>query len=193
MAYRRLKSLLANIMLGEKATFAVLVLVFYWNNPVAMAKPVSSSRVQCRQPVARLLNDGDWRFRSGNLLCDGDRLTPIDGKKLVVLCFQSRRLLTAGNGLVGDLCNKPVTNGQPCGDRYRCLRVRGGEQKPRFVRPLGNVLMERRPDLSWEPVVGATRYSVRVTGKGVRWQKSVTSESLVYPSGQPSLQYWQRL
>lgn len=148
------------------------------------------------QPIGRVLTLGDHRFAPGSLLCRGDRLNLPSGKKVQVLCYFNRQVLSLSSGIVSapGRCVPKELGVKVCSgaDRSTCSKPKGitaTAELPTLHSPYGNALIEDRPPFSWAGVRGATQYSVAVRGPGVQWQTTVKGTSLPYPQAQPGMNY----
>lgn len=143
------------------------------------------------KPVGRVLSGGDRNLVAGSLLCQGDRLNPLPGKNVQVLCFlQSRVLSFIGLKSLASRCQPPQTGIRRCPGNSNsiCWKPRGdGASAITLNRPYGSLIVDNRPLIAWTPVQGATRYLVEVHGNGISWQRQVQQESLPYPADQPAL------
>lgn len=58
---------------------------------------------------------------------------------------------------------------------------------PYIISPRRTKLMTTNPVLKWNPVSGATTYTVMVRGDGLEWKTEVTATEMVYPPNAPRL------
>lgn len=142
-------------------------------------------------PVGRVLSVGDKNLVAGRLLCEGDRLNPLPGKNVQVLCFlQSRVLSFVGLKSLASKCQPPQTGIRRCPGNSNsiCWKPRGdGDSAIRLKQPYGSLIADNRPSLSWTPASGATHYLVEVHGNGLSWQTQTQESTLPYPVDQPAL------
>ena len=187
-----------------KIRLVEITLLLVFTNGVAWA---TSPSVQVRNslaqincsPIGRIVNDGDLYWKAGSLLCKGDRLEPIKGKSVQVLCYLTRQVLYLKAGVVSELekkCVPPSTTPMPCSieNRSNCLQPKGSiaaSGVPSIISPYGSEIATIRPLLAWHSVAGATGYTVTVEGRGVAWEKSVDAATLrlAYPTNKPSFMF----
>lgn len=148
------------------------------------------------QPIGRVLSPGDRQFAPGSLLCRGDRFNLPPGKKVQVLCYFNRQVLSLSNGIVSapGRCVPKEFRVKFCSsaNRSTCPKSKGfaaTAELPTLISPYGSALIDDRPPLSWASVQGATKYSVAVRGPGEQWQTTVEGTSLPYPQAQPGMSY----
>lgn len=185
-----------------KIRLVEITLLLVFTNGVAWA---TSPSVQVRNslaqincsPIGRIVNDGDRYWKAGSLLCKGDRLEPVKGKSVQVLCYLTRQVLYLKADVASELekkCVPPPTTPMPCSieNRSNCLQPKGpiaASGVPSVISPYGSEIATIRPLLAWHPVAGASSYTVRVEGRGVAWEKSVDAATLrlAYPTDKPKL------
>lgn len=182
-----------------KRKIALLGVGFFlvWTSAVVLAVPEDRTITQLRcDPIGRVLNQGDKRFSSGSLLCEGETLTLASGVKVDFLCFLNRRILTLLGGTVSavDECVPKEIRVKSCSarDTSNCPSPKGpgsNSNTPEIVSPYSSTLLNGRPLFSWYAVAGATGYTVEVRGEGVGWQKIVQGTTLAYPNEQPAMQF----
>lgn len=158
----------------------------------------SARQLRCSEPVGKIINDADRLLPAGSSLCKGDRLQQRNGAKIDVLCYLNpgAGVLHLGSGIISDKCVPPPTQvqAQQCTpqNRANCRKRKGPSEDrnaPTLLNPYSSAVLNTRPYLSWYAVAGATSYSVLVRGKGVDWEKQVSSTALPYPKEQPAMQY----
>lgn len=168
----------------------VFLLVLFFYAQTITPSGSQASRSNCK-PVGRILNSGDRNLVAGSLLCEGDRLNPLLGKNVQVLCFwQSQVLNFIGFTSLASKCQPPQTGIRRCpGDSNSiCWKPRGdADSAIRLKQPYGSLIADNRPSLSWTPVSGATHYLVEVHGNGLSWQSQTQESTLPYPVDQPAL------
>ena len=126
----------------------------------------------------------------GAVLCLGDLLRPAKEAKVIVQC--------------ADLNQNPwnVPAGVPSGAAMGCrppeepihtitgpitpTRDPLARRIPYIISPNSTWLLNNKPQLRWQAVPGATSYTVRVSGAGVKWETEVSTTSVVY-TGEPPL------
>ncbi|MCC5640157.1 tetratricopeptide repeat protein [Nostoc sp. CHAB 5844] len=175
---------------------AALVLLIPYSY-TAWGQPKSATKRLCANPIMRVYSEGDSYLPIGSLLCEGDRIHPINnGGKVDVLCFLNQKFVQLPSGsITSDKCQEPTANTEKkCTFQtlINCPKTRGdGENKntPIVLSPYGNVLLDRRPIFSWYPVPGATSYKVYLTAYNLDWQAATSNTRLPYPQGQQELQY----
>ena len=155
-----------------------------WSQPQPVVKRTC-------EPIARVLSAGDRTLKPGSLLCQGDRLQPVNNGTVAVLCYINRTVLQLLQGSISDAASKCVPQAIQA-KRSDYLNPKGpGENAhaPALRRPYSSAILDPRPLLSWDAVRGATSYTVQVKGKGVNWSDEVRSNLLPYPHQQPDLQF----
>lgn len=163
---------------------------------IPLSSKINSPR-RCTQPIGRVIGDGDNRLKAGSLLCAGDRLQPVSEAKIEVLCYLNRKVLRLGKGSVSGQCF-PLTEQEQTLDctrynRAKCPRRKGpigDNNAPLLIAPYSSVVLETRPNLTWNRVAGTTNYKVQVNGVGVNWSETVVENNyLAYPQTQPALKF----
>ncbi|MDZ4877799.1 MAG: hypothetical protein CLLPBCKN_007234 [Chroococcidiopsis cubana SAG 39.79] len=185
-----------------KTKLVEIALLFAFTDGVAWATspsvPARNSLAQAKcNPIGRIMNDGDRYWKTGSLLCKGDRLEPVKGKSVQVLCYLTRQVLYLKVGVASELeqkCALPATTPMPCSieNHSNCLQPKGpiaASGVPSVISPYGSEIATVRPLLAWHSVAGATSYTVRVEGRGVAWEKSIDAATLrlTYPTDKPQL------
>jgi len=153
---------------------------------------VSRSRARCN-PVGRIVSGEGGNFSRGKIICSGTRIEPTTNARM--LCFRDRSIvrLTAGQSTV---VNRQTCSGdlalslEACqsGQAFQCFRAKGPEQSDfQLVEPSKTVAVGARPRISWQPVKDAREYTVRVSGSGVSWERTVRDTALTYPTNEAEL------
>ncbi|MGG6267159.1 hypothetical protein ACQ4M3_13405 [Leptolyngbya sp. AN03gr2] len=145
-------------------------------------------------PIGRIISGSGNNFSRGQIICAGDRLTPTSTAQM--LCFSSRSLIRLRQGQSTTVNHRACPSQlaislEPCqfGQSTQCFRAKGPEQNGfQLIEPSGTTVAEPRPPIVWQPVAGAREYTIRVTGPGVNWERTVRETVLNYPSGEPGLQ-----
>jgi predicted negative regulator of RcsB-dependent stress response len=125
----------------------------------------------------------------GTPLYRGDILWPKEGARVVVRCGNGRNsTLPAGvpSG-VSNYCPLP-----PKGNIIITPPRQGEDSRiasdiPYIISPRNTAVLNDKPTLRWNAVRGATAYTVRVSGPGVDWERTVSTPEVVYP-GEPPLE-----
>lgn len=152
----------------------------------------------CDEPSGRIYSTGDRFLKTGRYLCLGERINPVNGTAVKVLCFLNRKILYLKQSTVFNtqICAPPpneavqcsVLNIVPCPHDYK-----GSDDEknaPIVTSPYGSSIIDNRPEISWRSVVGADSYTVVVKGNGVNWKKDIVNAThLSYPKEQKELQY----
>ena len=130
-----------------------------------------------------------YRTDFGSLLHAGDLLQVGADSNAVILCNGLRTRQIPGGSPVGlnNIC-PPAEEAILVRSGVLVGNTRGGSDPflPYIISPRKTKLFTMTPMLRWNPVPGATSYTVTVKGEGVDWQTTVTEPSVAYP-GQPSL------
>lgn len=161
-----------------------------------MGQPLPVTRSNSRQcePIGRVLSTGDRSWVVGSLLCQGDRLHPVNGSSIEVLCYLNRKVLWLGSGSVTNKCvPQAKQQAQQCTltNRSNCPKPKGPREDsnvPALISPYSSAILNTRPNLSWYSVPGANSYTVQVSGADINWEKEVGNLVLSYPKEQPALQ-----
>ncbi|MGR3278323.1 hypothetical protein ACSYAD_24830 [Acaryochloris marina NIES-2412] len=146
---------------------------------------------QCQSVVARILSSGDQAHAVGRLLCARDKLRPVQNQQPIIICYNPPNLLRGGKDKVGRLCS-PRLNGRQSHDSFDYFKGRGSiraEGKPSLIQPFGVMVLQSRPRLVWNPIQGATHYSISVEAFNGEWELVVSSgNSLSYPQAWPDME-----
>ena len=181
-------------MIVRSLVIGLVLLFTNWSSALA-AQTLSINKRDRNQlecdPIGRVLNNGDRRFVAGSLLCSRDWLQSKRGATVKVLCYASRKILRLKSGAVSAQCTSQVNKVLPCtpDNRSYCPKPKGpGEgNSPALISPYSSLILNQRPSLSWYAVMGATSYTVTVSGEDINWQKTVTGTQISYPKEQPAL------
>ena len=184
-------------MIGRNLVIGLMLLFLDWSSAV-VAQGLSNrrntrSQVKC-DPIGRVISDGDRRFKTGSLLCQGVRLQVAKGATVEVLCYANRKILRLKSSTDLDKCTPQATKMLPCTPENKsyCPKPKGPREEgniPTIISPYSSSILSHRPELSWYAVAEATSYTVQVKGAGVNWEKKVKSTHLPYPKEQPALQF----
>ncbi len=147
-------------------------------------------------PIGRLLSAGDRNKKKGSFIFPGDRINPIEGQKVKVLCYLNRKILELGKGAVDDTedkCVRDSTEVRKCtlNSRSNCPKPKTPNtttEIPVLVNPYSNVLLNPRPFISWYGIPSATSYIVTLSGKGSNWKKQTNTTTLPYPVDERPMQ-----
>lgn len=178
--------------LKKRLSLGLSVILTSWVGLSAVSR--AENRIIEASGQVMLQRDGWSNFRSvgvGTLVNVGDRLKVETGVKAVVRCADNTlwRLLT-GNPY-------PVTYG--CSNDPLLLRIGkqsdnapGGHNSaiPYMISPRRTFVQSNQVKLRWNPVAGATSYSVRLVrqrDQAVIWEQEVKGTEVNYP-GNPSLE-----
>lgn len=147
--------------------------------------------VRCQSTTARILSPGDQQHPAGRLLCAQDRLSPAQNQQPIVVCHNPPKLLRGGKKDVGGLCSPKQKESQSL-KRLRYFNGRGSiieKGQPSLIRPFGVMGLHSRPRLVWNPIQGATHYSISVEAFNGEWELIVNSDnSLSYPQSWPDME-----
>lgn len=187
-------------MLGEKIVKSLglpIALTFCLASCIAVAGAISSRAVNAQtrcNPIGRIVSGSGENFSQGQIICAGDRL--VSANNVQMLCFNNRAIIRF-EGVQTAVVDSQTCGGgsvvatEPCqpGQTTRCFRPRGpGEGDFQLIEPSQTTVTEDRPRITWEAVEGATQYTVRVSGTGVSWERSLESTELDYPQDESALQ-----
>ena len=120
----------------------------------------------------------------GDFLRAQDHLQVRTSSTVEVMCNDGRpRSFSAGTYTVGDYCASASPSLRtPQRQPARPIQAR----IPYVVRPRNTGLLdEPQPLIRWNPVVGAQRYTVHVSGPEVAWSREVVGDSQVTYEGPP--------
>ncbi|PSB04954.1 tetratricopeptide repeat protein [Merismopedia glauca] len=178
-------------------TVLIITSLIGFNGAIALAeKPatlVNRATAKSCSPIGRILTSTDRRWQAGTLLCQGDRLYIPPTAQIGVFCFLNRQILPPQSGTILAKCvSQPRTSIRPCSTATRrfCPKTKGPldlASTPELLSPLGRILLQGRPRLSWRQVKDASSYSVSVYGKGVNFVQTVGDTTLSYPQSQPAM------
>ncbi|MBP0000818.1 MAG: fibronectin type III domain-containing protein [Cyanobacteria bacterium SID2] len=149
--------------------------------------------LQIEGDVAVQRDDGrSFAPELGTLLYPGDRLQIASGRA-IVQC-QDLSVATVTEADWTNACQSDPNTSDCSDDAVRCPH-RGDEiaasnsATPYIIAPRRTNLLDDRPTLRWNPVPGATRYTVRLREDGLEiWRGEATSAQIEYPEDAPSLQ-----
>jgi hypothetical protein len=176
------KSLLCiavGVMMGQSAAIAVTPAIASVQGRVELKRKTAAAegfQVIKKVPVSLKIGD-QLRLSTGaiaQIACPGDK-KPTDVKR-------------TGERLgVRDLCPqwKPVIGKGP-----PAIASLGGTnaQIPYLISPRRTLLLSATPTLRWNPVAGATQYTIQISNaQGIIWQTQVKEAQVTYP-GTPALQ-----
>lgn len=153
----------------------------------------SNSQEQTCKVVAKVLS-GDINWAPGSKLCQEDKVHPVNGHKVEVLCYLSAKILQLTSSTMGEHCSpRYQRQNQNCTlrDGRTCIKPKGpgeDENAPTLITPYGLVILNMSPTLSWSTTPLATSYIVQVEGKGVSWSVVAKTTQLLYPKEQPAMQ-----
>lgn len=149
---------------------------------------------RCPNSSARMMTDGDQNFPAGADLCPYDSVRPFQGKRPKIYCRSTQTMLFGKTGRVGELCADKPQSAYICEENADededCFEVtRGDEAKLKLIKPFGPTIIQQRPDFSWKPTVGATRYVIRISSFQLELEQTTSKTYLKYPPTWPSLEY----
>ncbi len=129
------------------------------------------------------------RPKAGTRIYPTDKLVAANGTQVLVQCNDS--LLVEGYGKNQlNRCPSATKQTQCTPGLYKCPH-RGDQialnnsSIPYIISPRRTKLLNNKPRLSWNPVPGATSYTVSIKGDGVDWKTQVNDTQIVYPGEQP--------
>ncbi len=178
-----------------RSSIASIFAFMFSANPVQAQIAKHHQTLVRSNPIGRVLSTGDRNKQKGSFIFPGDRVNPISISGTVkILCYPNNKMLLLGEGLVDDTadkCVKPTELGR-CRAKRNCSRTKRqttNAQKPIITNPYGNIILNRRPLISWLPTPNSNSYTVVLKGNGVSWSEETTKTELPYPQNQPPLQY----
>lgn len=159
---------------------------------IVRAETLQATR--CSNSPARMMTNGDQNFPAGADLCSYDFVLPVQGRRPKIFCRSTRRMLFGKTGRVGELCaDKPQSTyicEENADEDEDCFEVtRGDEANLKLIKPFGPTIIQQRPNFSWKPTVGATRYVIRINSFQLELEQTTSKTYLEYPSTWPSLEY----
>ena len=163
--------------------------------PVADKAQSNEPPTRCKTVTARMLSMGDQFHSKGSVLCPQDRVRPLQDQQPIISCHATQKVLRGEVGKIGNLCSRKQNRIDPSKSRGNSSKSRSSEResgKPSLIKPFGTMVMQLRPELEWNPVVGATHYLVtfQAADNSKKWEQVVhTGNSLRYPQAWPELQY----
>ncbi len=126
----------------------------------------------------------------GARLCLRDLLQLAKGAKAIVKCAEPAQnpwTVPEGTWGVGNGCREPRERRYTLpGSISPTRRIETAARIPYIISPYSTSLLNDKPKLRWQAVPGATSYTVRVSGPGVKWETEVSTTEVVYP-GEPPL------
>jgi len=141
------------------------------------------------------LERGEWSGSHltafGAALYSGDLVKPANGTRAVILCDDLAAWAVPA-GMLASLATGCPPSPEPLlkrGDND-IINTRGGSDPfiPYIISPRKTKLLDANPTLRWNPVPGATRYTVSVEGGQEDWTFETDQTELVYPSDAPPLE-----
>lgn len=147
------------------------------------------------------VGSGNYQQASKGWVNVADSLRLEKDATATVLCSNFRRwkVPSPGEFVVEDGCNpgKKKINIRPGASRC-CTRSPNNPNIPYIIYPrdtaiLNNQVSNQPIVLRWNPVAGASRYTVSISGLGVNWEKKVSQSQVDYDgkeSFKPGSRYW---
>lgn len=168
-----------------------------WESTITLAAEATPNNCE---PVGRIANiEGVGLLRretwndfyptvKGTKLCLGDRLKAALGAKITIQCNDPKPTVwTVSNGETrgaANGCPKPETPRHRIDGSTVPMRTETARRIP-YIISRGSLLGDKLK-LRWIAVEGATRYNVRVSGRGgVEWSTDVSTTEVVYSGSQP--------
>ncbi|BCL39629.1 tetratricopeptide repeat protein [Nostoc sp. MS1] len=159
---------------------------------------IKRSQVLC-EPIGRIIEKRNRQFQDKTLICAGQKIEIVKGKKVKFLCFSSGDIIWLSSGVTpSNKCAITNTSATSCNPNNVnvCLIRKGGsreEAEPTIVYPYTSSLMNPRPKIAWLPVSGATAYKVKVSGYDFAWEKVVSGNEIhiTYPAQEKELPFGQ--
>lgn len=175
-----------------RPAFFSLFLALSWGVPSqAIPKKQPSANSTCN-PLGRVVQAQGYPFRTGQIICAGQKLHGSATAMLSLFCFDTLTNVTF-NGADQDLAQKcqsrPIRSRLQCDgtqDFVECSRSISIDELA-LVRPFGETIIESRPTLEWTSIQGATHYKVVVDGRDFTWEKILSENRISYPKKQPEL------
>ncbi|MBW4643207.1 MAG: hypothetical protein KME23_09460 [Goleter apudmare HA4340-LM2] len=152
----------------------------------------------CDEPSGRIYSNGDRTWKAGKKICLGEKIEPVDGSTVTVLCFLNRKFVYLNRSTIFDaqVCAPPSNEAVQCSvlNISLCPRSYKGpddeKNSPIVNSPYGSSIINNRPYISWRSVAEADSYTVVLKGNGVDWETNVeNTTSIPYPKGQKELRY----
>lgn len=156
-------------------------------------------------PVAQIIeSNGESRLKRqnwqeyrpafvGTELYPGDRLQLAPRTNLIAACYADGKIwkIPAGTTNPSKDCpppQKPIdtTDGPISPPRSPDSVV--ASNIPYIISPRSTSLLSNQPALRWNPVAGATLYTVRLKGNAVIWETETSQTQILYPQDKPSLE-----
>ncbi|NEP61934.1 MAG: tetratricopeptide repeat protein [Symploca sp. SIO2G7] len=160
---------------------------------VAASKRVSNGQIiQINGDVQLKRSYGSvTRPKVGTRIYPQDKLMAANGAQVVVQCADLSSLSVEGAGEHRlDGCASVTKKAQCTPGTYKCPSRPGSialnnSSIPYIISPRRTNLLNPQPKLRWNPVPGATSYTVSIKGEGVDWKTKVSDTQIVYPGEQP--------
>lgn len=126
----------------------------------------------------------------GAVLCLGDLVRPAKGARVMVQCAEpNQNPWTVPDGVPSSAaigCRPPEEPIHTITGPITPTRDPLADRIPYIVSPNNTWLLNALPTLRWQPVPGASSYTVRLSGPGLKWETQVSTTTVVYP-GEPPL------
>ncbi|PHJ56171.1 hypothetical protein VF14_18640 [Nostoc linckia z18] len=191
--HRQKKKIERKVSISKILVVASMILFLGWSNAWGQAKPEVKRRCNV---IGRVTSVGDLRWRVNNLLCSGDRITPMKGRTVNTLCYLNGEFLDFKQSRIFDAkdkCSLPRNRVRLCTglNPSGCDSIKGPTNVPMLISPYGSSMLSTRPIISWYAVSRATSYTVIVSGYEFYWETTVdkTVTTLPYPKQQNQLQF----
>lgn len=161
------------------------------NNHLSETQPVTAATPSCTPSGLIISAEGDRSIAAGSQLCSEQRLQPINGAKITVICYANKQVSNLPNCppvlIAEDICNPK--DSEDCGGAPR-----GPDEILKIISPpdTTSLLLNERLKLSWSKVPEANSYlvQVHVVGGGREWQspEPIKGTEIDYPDNAPALQ-----
>ena len=151
----------------------------------------TSGEVQLERQNGRMV-----RPTSGTPIYPGDKLRTAQNGQVMIQCADLgiKSIASNENQLNSCLLAKERSKAECSRDLVKCPDRGDGKIAwnsapiPYIISPRGTQLLNNKPILRWNPVVGATSYklSLRENGAKLNWEMTVSGTEAIYP-GEPAL------
>lgn len=157
------------------------------------AAQASLARIMSVQGSVEVQRATDTTFQPafpGTALYGPDILRPSRGSRVMVVCPNGQSQWRVPAGTVSAVNNGCPGTPAALKPEFGVGDLRGGSDPaiPYVIAPRQDLVLSPTPSLQWNPVEGATQYTVSLrTRRGTVWEVTTPDSTLPYPEDQPPL------
>ncbi len=176
--------------LSRKACLSLGITALALFPSAAQASLARIISVQGSVEIRRATGTTFQRAFPGTALYGPDLLQPSRGSRIIVICPNGRTQWRVPAGTVSAVNNGCPGTPSALKPEFGIGDLRGGSDStlPYVITPRQDLVLSPRPTLRWNPVEGATQYTVSLrTRRGTLWEVNTPESTLPYPDDQPEL------